>query len=51
MSDLGPYGDNILINGLGPIPNREDMTRRLLNIPSGPKDIARIPISRPPSLG
>lgn len=45
MSDLSPYGDNLLIDGLGSIPSRQDMGRRLCHLPPRPPNIASVPYS------
>ncbi|MEN3113208.1 AAA family ATPase [Uliginosibacterium paludis] len=43
MNDLSPYGDNPFINALGPIRDRREMSRALLQTPARPPDIANLP--------
>lgn len=40
---FNPYGDNLLIEGLGPIRSREDALRILTHEPHRPKNLADIP--------
>lgn len=41
---LDPYGDNILINTLGPIRSREEIARLLIDLPELPSDWSGVPI-------